>query len=72
MVKKRKSFVFPREFAEVVAKLPKRQQLRMLWAIINYGLYRQEPELDGIYSGMFSIIRDYIDTDFFSTAYEQE
>ena len=34
----RESVVFYRSFAEAIKALPKEEQLKALWAVINYGL----------------------------------
>ena len=40
----RESVVFYRSFAEAIKALPKEEQLKALWAVINYGLDGVIPE----------------------------
>ena len=42
------SVMFFRYFAEAIKKLPEEEQLKALWAIIDYGLEGKEPEEDGV------------------------
>lgn len=56
-----KSMMFYRYFAEAIKKLPEEEQLKALWAIIDYGLEGKEPEEDGVSKAVFYLAKPKID-----------
>ncbi len=58
----RDSLIFYYSFAKAIKRLPDDQQLKALWAIINYGLDGVEPEDDGeLYMSIFDMAKPQID-----------
>lgn len=58
----RNSLIFYYSFAKAIQRLPDDQQLKALWAIINYGLDGVEPEDDGeLYMSIFDMAKPQID-----------
>lgn len=58
----RDSLIFYYSFAKAIQRLPDDQQLKALWAIINYGLDGVEPEDDGeLYMSIFDMAKPQID-----------
>ena len=57
------SVIFYRSFAKAIKRLPETEQLKALWAIIDYGLDGVEPnpEDDGLYLAMFDMAQPQID-----------
>ena len=57
------SVIFYRSFAKAIKRLPEAEQLKALWAIIDYGLDGVEPnpEDDGLYLAMFDMAQPQID-----------
>lgn len=57
----RESVVFYRSFAEAIKALPKEEQLKALWAVINYGLDGVIPEEHGVHTAIFLMAKPQID-----------
>lgn len=57
----RDSVVFYRSFAEAIKALPKEEQLKALWAIIDYGLDEIRPEEYGVHTAIFLMAKPQID-----------
>ncbi len=58
---RRDGFVFYRSFANALRRLPKKHQLTLLWAIVDYALDAQEPPDDPAVSACWELIRPQID-----------
>lgn len=58
---KRESFIFYRSFAEAIKCLKEDLHLKMIEAIIKYGLDGEETELEGPLKAMFILIKPQID-----------
>ncbi len=56
------SIVFYESFAAAIKRLPEEDQLKALWAIIDYGLYGKEPEGNGIFMIPFDVAKPIIDS----------
>ncbi len=54
MMKKLPGFMFYRDYAEAVRKMPEGRQLATLWALIDYGLDGEE-KADGDWSEHFAV-----------------
>ena len=57
----RESMVFYGSFASAIKRLPESEQLKALWAIIDYGLYDEEPSGDGLFLIPFDVARPVMD-----------
>ena len=58
----RNSLIFYSSFAKAIKRLPDAEQLKALWAIIDYGLDDTEPEDDGgTYMSIFDMAKPQID-----------
>ena len=57
----RDSVAFYRSFAEAIKTLPEEEQLKALWAIIDYGLDEITPEEYGIHTAIFLMAKPQID-----------
>ena len=58
----RDSLIFYSSFAKAIKRLPDAEQLKALWAIIDYGLEDTEPEDDGgTYMSIFDMAKPQID-----------
>ncbi len=57
----RDSMVFYRSFAEAISELDEEDQLVAFWAIVNYGLYAEEPEGKGAAKAVFRMAKPQID-----------
>ena len=57
----RKQFTFYRSYWEAIQALPKQAQLPLYRAICEYALLGKEPELTGVASGAFILIRPTLD-----------
>lgn len=57
----RDSLVFYRSFSKAIKRLPEADQLKALWAIIDYGLDGTEPEEDGLYMVAYEMAKPQID-----------
>lgn len=58
----RDSLIFYSSFAKAIKRLPDAEQLKALWAIIDYGLEDMEPEDDGgTYMAIFDMAKPQID-----------
>ncbi len=57
----RESFVFYRSFKEAIDNAPKSIKLTLYDAIIDYALYREEPNLDGIAKIAWVLIKPQLD-----------
>ena len=58
----RDSLIFYSSFAQAIKRLPDAEQLKALWAIIDYGLEDMEPEDDGCtYMAIFDMAKPQID-----------
>lgn len=58
----RDSLIFYSSFAKAIKRLPDAEQLKALWAIIDYGLDDTEPEDDGgTYMSIFDMAKPQID-----------
>lgn len=60
----RDSFIFYASFAKAIKRRPEAEQLKALWAIIDYGLDGTEPEDDGsdaAYMSIFEMAQPQID-----------
>lgn len=58
----RDSLIFYSSFAKAIKRLPDAEQLKALWAIIDYGLEDMEPEDDGgTYMSIFDMAKPQID-----------
>lgn len=58
----RDSLIFYSSFAKAIKRLPDAEQLKALWAIIDYGLEDMEPEDDGCtYMAIFDMAKPQID-----------
>lgn len=58
----RDSLIFYSSFAKAIKRLPDAEQLKALWAIIDYGLDDMEPEDDGgTYMSIFDMAKPQID-----------
>lgn len=57
----RDSVVFYRSFAEAIKALPKEEQLKALWAVIDYGLDEIIPEEYGVHTAIFLMAKPQID-----------
>lgn len=55
------SMVFYESFASAIKRLPEDEQLKALWAIIEYGLYGSEPNEDGLFMIAYDMARPQID-----------
>lgn len=55
------SVIFYRSFAKAIKHLPEEEQLKALWAIIDYGLDGEEPEDEGLYLIPFEVAKPQID-----------
>lgn len=54
------AILFYRSFAEAIKTLPEDQQLKALWAVIDYGLDQTEPD-DGIAKAIWIMAKPLID-----------
>lgn len=57
----RESIVFYKSFVEALKELPDDDRLRLYDAIFDFGIYGNEPELSGIDSAVFMLIRPQIE-----------
>ena len=57
----RDGFVFYRSFAEALAVVDANTRLSCYDAIVNYGIYGKEPELEGIPQAVFALVKPQID-----------
>lgn len=58
----RDSLIFYASFAKAIKRLPDAEQIKALWAIIDYGLCDKEPEDDGgTYMSIFDMAKPQID-----------
>lgn len=58
----RDSLIFYASFAKAIKRLPDTEQIKALWAIIDYGLGDKEPEDDGgTYMSIFDMAKPQID-----------
>lgn len=57
----RDSLIFYSSFAKAIRRLPKEEQLKALWSIIDYGLDGKEPEEDGLYLIAYDMAKPQID-----------
>ena len=57
----RDSLVFYKSFQTAIKRLPEDQQLKALWAIIDYGLDGVEPEEDGLYLVAYDMAKPQVD-----------
>ncbi|MBP5307211.1 MAG: hypothetical protein J6Y79_04085 [Paludibacteraceae bacterium] len=55
------SMIFYRSFYEALEGLPDEMRLRVLDSVIRYGLYEEEPELNGVEASLFRLIKPQID-----------
>ena len=55
------SIVFYESFASAIKRMPEEDQLKALWAIIDYELYGKEPEGNGIFMIPFDMAKPQID-----------
>ena len=55
------SLIFYRSFAKSIRRLPEEEQLKALWAVIDYGLDGTEPEEDGLYLVVYEMAKPQID-----------
>lgn len=60
-MEKRESFVFYRSFYECVKEMPPKSANALFIAICEYALNRKEPDLKGLESGIFAMIKPQID-----------
>ncbi len=58
---KRESFIVYSSFFDAIELLPESKQLLLFRAITNYGLYRTEPQLEGIDLAMWLLIKPQMD-----------
>ena len=56
----RDSVVFYRSFAEAIKALPKEEQLKALWAVIDYGLDEITPDEYGVHTAFFLMAKQHI------------
>jgi len=59
---KRDSFVFYRSFYEAVKELPKEERLEVMDAMIEYAINGKKPELKGVSSAIFTLMKPQIDS----------
>ena len=57
----RDSLIFYRSFAKAIKRLPEAEQLKALWAIVDYGLDGTEPEEEGLYMVAYDMAKPQID-----------
>lgn len=57
----RDSMVFYRSFRDAIKALPYEEQLKAIWALIDYGLDGTEPEGQGMAQAVFIMARSQID-----------
>lgn len=57
----RDSLVFYKSFQTAIKRLPEDQQLKALWAIIDYGLDGVEPKEDGLYLVAYDMAKPQVD-----------
>lgn len=57
----RESIVFYKSFYEAIKELDEKDRLSAFEAIIEYGLYGEEPEESGIVKAIFALVRPQID-----------
>lgn len=58
----RDSLIFYSSFSKAIKRLPENQQLKALWAIIDYGLEGEEPEDNGeLYMSIYEMAKPQID-----------
>ena len=55
-------FTFYRSYFECLDKLPEEDQCKLLRAIVYYVYKDENPELDGILSALWSVIKPNLDT----------
>lgn len=55
------SMVFYSSFASAIRRLPPDEQLKALWALLDYGLEGKEPEEDGLFMMIFDMAKPQID-----------
>lgn len=76
-MKDNKGFIFYKSYANAVRSLPAREQLKLLWAIIDKGLEDKEPNLQvgSVAMGMYSLIAPNLEanrTRYQRTSYKRE
>lgn len=59
---KRKGFSFLRSYFEAAKELPKEEQADFLMAICSYALDGEEPDIHGVASAMFKLVKPNVDT----------
>ena len=57
----RDSIIFYRSFMESFAELPDQDRLIMYDAVLKYGLYGEDPELDGVHEALFKLVKPQLD-----------
>ena len=57
----RDSVLIYRSFVDAIALLPEDEQLKAYKAIVEYGIYDKEPELDGVAGAVFMLAKPQID-----------
>jgi len=57
----RTGFVFYQSFYEALKDIPNEDMMSILQAIIEYGLYGKEPDLQGLHKIVFTLIKPQID-----------
>lgn len=55
------SMVFYSSFSSAIKRLPPEEQLKALWALLDYGLEGKEPEEDGLFMMIFDMAKPQID-----------
>lgn len=55
------SMVFYSSFSSAIKRLPPDEQLKALWALLDYGLEGKEPEEDGLFMMIFDMAKPQID-----------
>ena len=58
---KREAVLFYKSFDEAISLLPDEDQLETYRAIIRYGLYGEEPDIDGVSGAIFLLAKPQID-----------
>ena len=58
---RREALLFYKSFEEAIGLLPDQDQLKAYRAIIRYGLYGEEPQLDGVSGAVFLLAKPQID-----------
>lgn len=53
--------VFYSSFAKAIKRLPESEQLKAFWSIVNYGIFDEQPEEDGLHMVVFDMAKDQID-----------